>query len=288
MARKSGLGKGLDALIPPGESAIPASGINRISIDSISPNPRQPRSKFNPEELEELAASIKEHGILQPVILAQGDKPGDYILIAGERRLQAARQAELLEVPAIIRDARDQTYLELALIENLQRTDLNPLEEAEAYRQLADDFDLSHEEIAQRVSKSRAAVTNTIRLLNLSSNVRKALLEDQISAGHARALLALTSRQAQNAALQTILARDLSVRQTEDLARKMKGKPKKKSKKVTAPPPEIAALEDRLRSYLGTKVRVTRSRNGGTLIIHYYSDEELNAIIEQIMGDDPG
>ena len=288
MVRKSGLGKGLDALIPPGESAIPASGINQIPINSISPNPRQPRSKFNAEELAELAASIREHGIIQPLILAQSSKPGEYILIAGERRLQAARQVEMKEVPAIIRDASDQAYLELALIENLQRTDLNPLEAAEAYRQLADDFELSHEEIAQRVAKSRVAVTNTIRLLNLTSDVRKALLEDEITAGHARALLALTSRQAQNAALQTILSRDLSVRQTEELARKMKGKRKTKSKKVTAPSPEIVALEDRLRAHLGTKVRLTRSRTGGTLIIHYYSDEELNAIIEQIMGDEVG
>lgn len=282
MARRSGLGRGLDALIPGDDR--PHSGVSEIPVGQIIPNPRQPRLRFDPQELAELAASIRQHGVIQPLIVSESEAPDQYVLIAGERRLLAARQAGLETVPAILREAGDQQRLELALIENVQRADLSPLEAAEAYRQLSDDFHLSHEEIAARVGKSRTAVTNTLRLLKLPTEVQEALSAGQISEGHARALLALPTPQAQNAALQTILSHELNVRQTEDLVRKLTGQ-----KVVVLPkpasPPEIVALEERLRTCLGTKVNLKRSRKGGTLVIHFYSDEELNALVEQIMGE---
>jgi len=239
---------------------------------------------MDPVDMEELAASIREHGVIQPLIVTESDQPGGYTLIAGERRLLAAQQAGLAAVPAIIREASDQQRLELALIENLQRTDLGPLEAAEAFRQLAEDFTLSHEEIAIRVGKSRAAVTNTLRLLKLPPSVRQALADGQISEGHARALLALPSPQSQTAVLGTINSRGLSVRQTEALVRKLAaGEP---SHKETAPrSPEIVVLEDSLRASLGTKVTLNQRRKGGTVVIHYYSDEELTAIIDRIVGE---
>jgi len=282
--RRSGLGKGLDALIPPGESDLPASGVTQIPTDKISPNPRQPRANFDPDELTDLAGSIREHGILQPLIVTKGEKPEQYTLITGERRLLAAREAGLKTVPAILREVSDQELVELALVENLQRADLSPLEAAEAYRQLAEDFNLSHEEIAARVGKSRVTITNTLRLLNLPPAVQKALVEGQISEGHARALLALPTPQSQSAALQTVIKRDLNVRQTEELVRRLSGE------KTSKPPkpkqsPEVIALQDRLRERLGTKVSLNQRRKGGTLVIHYYSDEELNALFDLIMGE---
>ena len=284
MARKTGLGRGLEALIPGSESAPPPGGVNHIPVGKIAPNPRQPRTRFDPEELSELAASIREHGVIQPLIVTQDEQAEQYILIAGERRLVAARQAGLESVPAVVREASDQQRLELALIENLQRTDLGPLEAAEAYRQLAEEFNLSHEEISARVGKSRTAVTNTLRLLRLPARVQQALVDGEITEGHARALLALATPQAQNAALQTILAHSLNVRQTEELVRKLSGQRPPAQPKPT-PPPEITALEARLRDSLGTKVSLNRRRKGGTLVIHFYSDEELDALVDTILGD---
>ena len=286
MARKKpGLGRGLDALISAPESALPGESIQQIALDAIVPNPRQPRTHFDPEALAELAISIREHGVIQPLIVTGGDSPGSYTLIAGERRLQAAREAGLEAIPAIVREASDQELIELALIENVQRADLNPLETAEAYRQLSDEFALSQEEIADRVGKSRVAVTNTLRLLKLSPAVQQALADGQISEGHARALLGLTSDQAQAAALQTVVRRGLTVRQTEDLVRKLSGeKPEKKPK--PAPSPEIKELEERLRARLGTRVSVDHRGQRGKLVIHYYSEEELNAIIDELLGEE--
>ena len=283
MTQKTGLGRGLDALILGSER--PTSGsVMELPVDKIHPNPHQPRSRMDPGEIDELAASIREHGVIQPLIVTEGDQPGVFTLIAGERRLLAARQAGLAAVPAIIREASDQQRLELALIENLQRTDLGPLEAAEAFRQLAEDFSLSHEEIAVRVGKSRAAVTNTLRLLKLPPSVQSALADGQISEGHARALLALPSPQSQAAVLGTITSRGLNVRQTEALVRKLTaGEPYHKE---TAPrAPEIVVLEDSLRASLGTKVTLNQRRKGGTVVIHYYSDEELTAIIDRIVGE---
>jgi ParB family chromosome partitioning protein len=248
------------------------------------PNPRQPRVNIDTDELAELASSIKEHGIIQPVIVTYDQQGDSYTLIAGERRLLAARQAGLETIPAIVREASEQQRLVIALIENVQRTDLNAMEAAEAYRQLAEDFNLSHEEIAHHVGKSRVAITNTLRLLKLPKDVQQALVENKISEGHARALLTLPSPQAQSSAYKTILNRDLNVRQTEELVRKLTGQQVKTHSKP-AQAPEISALEERLRNQLGTKVVVKSRKNGGTLTIHYYSDEELDSLIEMILGD---
>jgi ParB family chromosome partitioning protein len=283
MPRRSGLGRGLEALIPTGERPSQI-GTSYIPQERIVSNPRQPRSHIDPEDLAELAASIKEHGILQPLLVTYDDLTGNYTLIAGERRLLAARQAGLDHVPAIVREANEQQRLELALIENLQRSDLTPLEAAEAYRQLIEEFTLSHEEIATQVGKSRTAVTNTLRLLKLPANVQQALVDGRISEGHARALLALPTPEAQEAALRVILKQELSVRQTEELVRKLSGhRPVRAPRPV--PTPEVTALEERLRARLGTRVKLNRFQQGGSLVIHYYSDEELNALIEVLLGE---
>lgn len=282
MKRKGGLGRGLEALIPGGEMTD-KSGVDQIPVEQIQPNPRQPRSQFNESELQELAGSIREHGIIQPLILTRGDTADQYVLIAGERRLMAARLAGLQSVPALVREAGELQRLELALIENVQRSDLNALEEAEAYRQLAEDFSLSHEEIAQKVGKSRAAVTNTLRLLKLPVGVQKALLAGEISAGHARALLGLSTPQAQTAVLLSILKRHLSVRQTEELVEKLKGERKESPARPPAEP-QVLALQERLQDALGTRVDLVRRSKGWTMTIHSYSDEELNAVLEKILG----
>jgi ParB family chromosome partitioning protein len=284
MPKKTGLGKGLDALLPSADSRLPERGISQIPTAQIHPNPRQPRAKFDADELSELAQSIREHGVIQPLIVTQGDAAGQYTLIAGERRLMAAQLIDLDEVPAIIRGASDQDLVELALVENVQRADLGPLETADAYRQLNEDFSLSHEEIAARVGKSRVAITNTLRLLKLPEDVKQSLAANEISEGHARTLLALPTPEAQIAALKSILKYDLNVRQTEELVRKLSGeKPRKQTQKETIP--EIKALEDRLRQHLGTRVILNQKSKGGTLTIHYYSEEELNTILEVILSE---
>jgi ParB family transcriptional regulator, chromosome partitioning protein len=284
MARKGGLGKGLDALIPGGENNQTESGINNIPIDRIVPNPRQPRTGMNQIELEELAASIREHGVLQPIIIAKGMQPENYVLIAGERRWRASKLAGLDFIPAIIREVSQQQQLELALIENVQRSDLGPLETAEAYRQLVEDFKLSHEEIAQRVGKNRTTITNSLRLLKLPQAALSALAEGRITEGHARSLLALPTAQAQLAALQTILNQGLNVRQTEELIRKLNGQRAAHPLKPVESP-EIKDIEGRLCQRLGTKVSLTHGKKGGTVTIHYYSDEELDSLISQILKD---
>jgi ParB family transcriptional regulator, chromosome partitioning protein len=282
MSRRAGLGRGLESLIPSGEPQTGA--ISQLAVESILPNPRQPRTRFDPEELAELAASIREHGVLQPLIVTQGQEPDRYLLVAGERRWLAARQAGLTHVPALLREASDQQRLELALIENVQRADLAPLETADAYRQLAEDFSLSHEEIAARVGKSRVAVTNTLRLLKLPEAVRQALAQGKISEGHARALLALTTTQSQTAALLTILSHELNVRQTEALVRRLSGERPAPAEKP-APPPEVTDLEHRLEDSLGTRVNLKRGSQGrGTVVIHFYSDEELDALVARLLG----
>jgi len=282
MAQRTGLGKGLDALIPGGkDSPSSAGGVMQAAVESIARNPRQPRVQFDAGELDELAASIREHGIIQPLIVSPGKNNG-FILIAGERRLQAAKKAGLQTVPVILRQASDRQHLELALIENVQRADLGPLEEADAYQQLIQDFGLSQEQVAERVGKSRVAVTNTLRLLGLSQRVKQALAEEQITEGHARALLGLTSAKAQEAALQTVLKLFLSVRQTEGLVRKLGGE-KPKAKVKSKPAADVADIERRLRASLGTKVALKHGKKGGAVTIYYYSDEELDTLLERLL-----
>lgn len=288
MARRPGLGRGLDALIPGSEEkdgqqhSTAGQGILQVPINQIQPNPQQPRGAMNEEALAELATSIREHGILQPLIVSSLPGSDQYTLIAGERRWRAASLAGLTLVPVIQRTVSELEQLELALIENVQRADLTALETAEAYHQLADNFSLTHEQIAERVGKSRVSVTNTLRLLNLPERVRQALAEDQISEGHARALLGLPNAQAQRAALETILNLGLNVRQTEALVKKMSGE-RPPARPKPEPAPEIRELESRLRSHFGTKVNLNNSKHGGSLVIYYYSDEELNTILDKIL-----
>jgi ParB family transcriptional regulator, chromosome partitioning protein len=283
MARR-GLGKGLDALIPGEFQTEPAGSSQLIPVDQIFPNPSQPRTEMDDANLEELANSIREHGVIQPLILTHDESSDNYTLIAGERRLRAAKLAGLESVPAVVRQASDLERLELALVENIQRENLSPLESAHAYLKLQEEFGLTQDQVAERVSKSRVAVTNTIRLLKLPEEVQKALREERISEGHARTLLGLTSPQAQLAALQTILRNEMNVRQAEELVRKLSGiKPKiainKPSKSA-----EAKSLEARLREQLGTKVSINETCDGGTIVIHYYSEEELESILNQILG----
>ena len=284
MSRKSGLGKGLEALIPTGEGTGLGTGVQQISIDLIRPNPRQPRDSIGRDGLEDLAASIVEHGVIQPLIVSVSETGEGYVLIAGERRLEASRMAGLSRVPVVLRQASDQERLEMALVENLQRTDLNPLESALGYQMLAEDFGLSHEEIAKRVGKSRTSVTNTLRLLKLSQAVRDALTDGAISEGHARALLALPTAKSQSAALRTILKSDLNVRQTEILVRRLSGE-RLKPRAVHKRSADEVHLENKLRESLGTRVTLKRGKKGGSLVIRFYSDEELNAIIDRLLGE---
>ncbi|MCC7512787.1 MAG: ParB/RepB/Spo0J family partition protein [Anaerolineae bacterium] len=284
MPQRTGLGKGLDALIPGGDAetqTVVAGGVQQASVESIARNPRQPRVQFDAGELEELAASIREHGIIQPLIVSPG-RGGNFTLIAGERRLQAAKRAGLKTVPIIVRQASDRQLLELALIENIQRADLGPLEEAEAYQHLVQDFGLSQEQVAERVGKSRVAVTNTLRLLGLSAKVKQALVDKHIAEGHARALLGLTSAKAQEAALQTVLKLGMSVRQTEGLVRRMGGE-KPKAKPKPRVPADVLDVERKLRSSLGTKVVLKHGKKGGAVTIYYYSDEELDTLLERLL-----
>lgn len=284
MAQRKGLGKGLESLIPTGVRSLPVSsgagGVQEVAVELIKPNPRQPRLKFPEEELAELAASIREHGVIQPLIVLPNAN-GTFILIAGERRWQASKKAGLRSVPVIPRQANNQELLEIALIENVQRADLNPMEEAEAYRQLVEDFGLSHDSVAKRVGKSRVAVTNTLRLLGLADAVKQALVDDLITEGHARALLMLSTQKAQTSALQTLINLSLNVRQAEELVRKLAGQKAVKARKPVRSA-EVNDVEKRLQNSLGTKVALKHGKKGGTLTIYYYSDEELDSLLDKL------
>lgn len=282
MPPKRGLGRGLDALFTTTET--PTTGVTQLPVSAIRRNPRQPRLQFNPIELEELVTSIREHGVIQPLVVAQGPAAGQYILIAGERRLEASKIAGLPTVPVIVREASDQQLLELALVENIQRADLGPLETAQAYKHLVEDFNLSHEEIAAKVGKKRTTVSNTLRLLKLPQRIQEGLAKTEIDEGHARALLALPTAQAQLAAFDTVLRNQLNTRQTEELVRRLQGHKEARPARPTKHA-ESEAIAARMREALGTKVALKRGRKGGTIVIHFYSDEELNAIAEAILGD---
>jgi ParB family transcriptional regulator, chromosome partitioning protein len=293
---KGGLGRGLGALIPGADEGVdsgavrPASatGAVEIRVTAIEPNPWQPRHSMSEDSLRELADSIRAHGLIQPVIVSRVSSGAhadsiQYQLIAGERRWQAARLAGLDTVPAIVKDATPQEMLELALVENLQRADLNPLEEALAYRQLMTEFRLTQEQVAERVGKSRAAVANAVRLLRLPDKIKTCLANQDITEGHARALLSLEDEARQLAALQMVLQKGFNVRQTEELVRRMSEPPAQTSEAAPVPP-EQRALEDDFRQALGTKVRLQRSKEGGgRLIVQFYSEEELQAVYEIVM-----
>ncbi len=284
MAQRSGLGKGLGALIPKTESPQnqPTGDlILKIPVGNIKPNPQQPRKQFDNDQLRELADSIREHGILQPLVVIESDKPGLYTLIAGERRLRASKLAGLKDVPAILRTASYQEQLEFALIENVQREDLNPIERALAFQNLLEEFSLTHEEIARRVGKSRVAITNSLRLLNLPQPIQDLILKGVISEGHGRALLSLPTPAAIQSAIDTIVRQNLNVRQTEALVSKL-NQPKPK---LQAPSPEslaFADLEARLRRHLQTRVSLQKGPKGGTITISFYSDEELNELLGKL------
>lgn len=272
---RRGLGKGLEALIPI------APGVTEVEVDSIVPNPRQPRRALDPEALQELAASIREQGLVQPLVVAEIE--AGYQLLVGERRWRAARLAGLEMVPVVVREATPQQMLELALVENLQREDLNPLEAAAAYQQLVEEFGMTQQQIADKVGKNRVTVTNTLRLLKLPDRVKETLLAEVINEGHARAMLRLRDERAQMRVLEAIIKRGLSVRQTEELVRRLVDEPEAKPK-APEKSPELRALEDRFRQALGTKVSLNRSKRGGKLVIYFYSQEELQAIYDLIVG----
>ncbi|MGH2417406.1 MAG: ParB/RepB/Spo0J family partition protein [Candidatus Limnocylindria bacterium] len=271
MAKPFGLGRGLDALIPRA-----AEGAQQeIPIDRVRRNPLQPRGDFDEAGLAELAASIAAHGVLQPIVV-RGAADGGYEVIAGERRLRAARQAGLTQIPAVVRDSSTEELLELALVENVQRADLNAIEEAGAYRELIDRFGLSHEAVARQVGKSRVAISNALRLLDLAPETRQAIVEGKITEGHGRALAALTVPELQRAVLAVVLERRLSVRQTEELVRrKREAGPQTRRQPLSS---DLADLEAQLRGILATKVGIVRTRRGGRLVIDFYSDEELDRI----------
>ena len=272
MAKTFGLGRGLDALIP---RAAPTSDIPEIPVDRITRNPHQPRSRFDEDETAELAASIELHGVLQPIVV-RASADGGYELIAGERRLRAARIAGLTHIPAVVRETAEGEQLELALVENLQRQDLNAIEEATAYRELIDQFALSHEEVAQKVGKSRVAVSNALRLLDLTTEVREAVADGRISEGHGRALAALTVPELQRAALLIVIELHLSVRQTEELVRRKRdASPSRRGRAISD---DLSDLEAQLRGLLATRVGIVRTRRGGRLVIDFYSDEELDRL----------
>ncbi|HRY82823.1 MAG TPA: ParB/RepB/Spo0J family partition protein [Candidatus Moranbacteria bacterium] len=301
MAQNYGLGRGLSSLIPQknkkidkpeedfnyfgSKSSISArddkkdesKSIVEIEISSIIPNPQQPRKFFDEAKLNELADSIKEHGIIQPIVVSKVG--GQFEIIAGERRFQAAKIAGLLKVPAIIRETDDQQKLELAIVENIQRQDLNLIEEAKSYIKLTNEFGLTQDEVAKKLGKSRSAVANKIRLLNLPIEIQKALTEGKITEGHAKLLLAIPNPEKQRAFYELIIKNGLTVRQTEDKTKEVSVRTHKRNIAVD---PEIKSLEDELTGVLGTKVKIKKSGGGGQIVIEYYSKEELDNILGKI------
>lgn len=278
MNRKA-LGKGLSALIPDFERGVQetngSQGVTELLIDEISPNRLQPRKYFDGEKLAELAASIKENGVIQPVIVQTGEF--GYHLVVGERRWRASKQAGLKKIPVIIREVTDTQSLEIALIENLHRQDLNPIEEAEAYWRLANEFGLTQERIASQVGRNRVSIANSLRLLKLSKGIKQDIVSGRLTAGHARALLSLESEKDIEVLRREILKKDLNVRQAEARSRQMKkvpAAPKEESKKNIF----LKNLEKDLESKLGTKVEIAPRKAGGKLVITYYSNDDLDRI----------
>ena len=276
--RPSGLGRGLAALIP--QRPAHGSGSTDIPLDRIRANPRQPRLRMDDDALATLTASIREHGVIQPILVIE--LVDGYQLVAGERRVRAARAAGLERIPAVIRQLADREQLELALVENLQREDLDPLESARAYRQLIDEFGFSQEALAARVGRARSTVANTLRLLDLHSTVQAAVADGIITEGHGRAIGGLPIEH-QPTVVATVVAQDLSVRQTEEFVRRLR-EPRAAQPAPSVRDGETERVEEDLRRALGTKVRLARSRRGGRIVIDYYTEEELGRLYERLMG----
>jgi ParB family chromosome partitioning protein len=259
---------------------VPLNSVVEADIASVMPNPHQPRLRFDEEKLKELSASIKEHGILQPLVVTPFSD-GKYELIAGERRLQAAKQAGLLTVPVLVRDAKENEKLELAIIENVQRHDLDPMEEAKAYSRLMDEFGLTQEETAKKMGKSRSSVANMIRLLSLPVEIQRAISEGKITEGHAKALLSVENPEKQRALFELIMKTGMTVRETESKAREVSVRPHVRH--IASLSPELAEKADRLSQLLGTKVAVKPAGKGGRIVVEYYSDEELDHIVSRFL-----
>ncbi|SHH29380.1 chromosome segregation DNA-binding protein [Thermosyntropha lipolytica DSM 11003] len=270
--KERGLGKGLEALF--GDAGIEAGDelkVVDIPLDDIFPRADQPRQVFDEEKLAELAASIKENGVLQPILVRS--VPGGYEIVAGERRFKAAKMAGLTRIPALVKEIADEKAAEIALIENLQREDLNPVEEARALKNMLERFGYTQEELAERLGKSRAYIANAVRLLNLPPEVLKFLEEGKLTAGHARALLAIEDAAKQIAMAREIVEKNLSVRKVE---KKAAARRKRADEKI----PELVEVEEKLQDYLGTRVKVTKTRRGGKIEINYYSEDDLQRILE--------
>ncbi|MDD5463989.1 MAG: ParB/RepB/Spo0J family partition protein [Candidatus Moranbacteria bacterium] len=302
MSQQFGLGRGLSSLIPSKQPAQASSQTSQnaeefskrtvsagdesirgdnfvmeVDVSLIVANPHQPRNLFDDEKLENLAQSIKMHGIIQPLIVSK--KGNLYELIAGERRFQASKIVGLKKVPVIIREASELQKLELAIIENIQRHDLNAIEEGRAYQKLADEYQMNQEEVAAKMGKSRSLVANKIRLLNLPIEVQKGLIDGKITEGHAKTILSLDNPEKQRALYELILKSNLTVRQAEEKTKEVSVKSYNRSKSVD---PEVKKLEEELVGMLGTKVRVNKSGDGGKIVIEYYSQEDLDSLLEKM------
>lgn len=295
-AKRGGLGKGLDSLIKENKTAKHTAPVKKeavnagpimMKINDVEPNRDQPRKHFEEDALLELADSIKQFGILQPLIV---QKRNDYYeIIAGERRWRAAKQAGIKEIPVIIKEYTDQEIVEISLIENIQRENLNPIEEAQAYKRLLNEFRLKQDEVAERVSKSRTAVTNSMRLLKLDERVQQMIIDDMISTGHARALLAIEDKEQQYILANKVFDEKLSVRDTEKLVKELKKPKKEKEKPVIQNAFVYEDLEERIKSIIGSKVHVNHKANGkGKIEIEYYSDNDLERIFELLMSIQEG
>jgi ParB family chromosome partitioning protein len=291
--RRTGLGRGLGSLIPTAPeqfeagSASPEGPVHAVPIDQIVPNPYQPRTVIDRVKLEELAESIRTHGLVQPLVVATNPNGDGWTLIAGERRWRASRLAGLTTIPVVVREAAPQAMLELAIIENVVRADLGPLEEATAFRQLIDEFGLSQAEVANRVGRSRTAVANTLRLLGAPPQLQEALAALRVTEGHARAILGLTNTADQLAVLEQVIEQGLNVRQTESVVRRWQQPAAEKP----APSPRDAdeiRIEDRLRTALGTRVALKKDTagRGGSLTIQFFSDEQLQAIYDRLVDEE--
>lgn len=282
-ARKSGLGRGLDALLAVDKADLTAG---TIPVDNIDPNPRQARTRFDEESLEGLAASIREVGILQPIVVGPADQNGRHVLVAGERRLRASKLVGLDQIPAVVRESDEAARLAESLIENVQREDLGPLEEAEAYRALMEDFDMRHEDVAQRVGKSRSAVTNSVRLLNLPGQIQGLIADGGISAGAGRALLGLEDAARAVMIAQRAASEEWSVRQVEEAVRDRRAGTTKKARSKRERPAQIIALEERMEESLGTTVRIDYgARGGGKMVIKFGSLDDLERIYRGLLGE---